>query len=162
MSEPEPSTSTTADNNNGGKEEETTKEPCCVFFNKHVKRKSQLRKRMAVGPTLRTPTSSKPEEEEKATTEKADNSSDEGEDNETDILGILPMKRNKRTPLSEIQSVNKYHCAHNVNNSSLFSTDTQAKGNIRGAGAWDHIRRVRLSCIPIFFTFIFRLKPFHF
>lgn len=105
MTEPEPNVSSTSKEGEEG--EAGAKEPCCVFFNKHVKRKNQLRKRMAVGPTLRTHTISQPEEEEKASTEKADNSSDEGEDNETNILDILPMKRNKRTPLSEIQSVNK-------------------------------------------------------
>lgn len=86
------------------KEDETKREPCCVFFNKHSQRKNQLRKRTTVGPTLRTNVNKELEEK------KDDSSSDEGEGNETDILGVLPLKRNKRTPLSEIQSVFLFYC----------------------------------------------------
>lgn len=91
-----------------GKETEEKEGPCCVFFNKRGQRKNQLRKRVTVGPSLKTAANNDPEEKDSASKEeigRGDNSSDEGEGNEPSILDVLPLKRNKRTPLSEIQSV---------------------------------------------------------
>lgn len=97
------------------------KDPCCTFFNRHSQRKNQLRKRVTIGPTIKTASTI-------ASTEK-DEKEDDNSYDETNVLDILPTKRAKRTPLSDIQTV-KIH-THKTHTIKLFfffsSTDTKNK-----------------------------------